>query len=87
MVAYLMSFMGVASIVCLLIGMILLLHMIQHAFAHAGIVWGMISTFYPPGTYIYCRRNWENYGGRFITLTTLIVLALIMWGIVRLWAN
>lgn len=84
MAAYLMSFMGVTSIVCLLIGMILLLHMIQQAFARAGIVWGMISTFYPPGTYIYCRRNWENYGARFMTLTTLIAMAIVLWGMVKL---
>lgn len=87
MVAYLMSFMGVASMVCLLIGMILLLHMIQQAFARAGIIWGIISTLYPAGTYIYCRRNWENYGSRFVTVSTLIAIALVFWAIVRLWGG
>jgi len=77
------SFMGVVSIVCLLVGMILLLHIIQQAFARAGVIWGIISTVYPPGTYLYCRRNWEQNRPRFMLVSGLIMVALILWLVVR----
>lgn len=77
------SFMGVVSIVCLLVGMILLLHMIQQAFSRSGVIWGMISIVYPPGTYLYCRRNWDVYRARFMLVSGLIVAALVLWLIVR----
>lgn len=77
------SFMGVVSMVCLLVGMILLLHMIQQAFARSGVIWGIISTVYPPGTYLYCRRHWEQNRSRFMLVSGLILVALVLWLIVR----
>jgi hypothetical protein len=78
-----LSFMGVISIVCLLVGMILLLHLIQQAFARGGVIWGIISTVYPPGTYLYCRRNWDKHRSRFMLVSGLISIALVLWLIVR----
>ncbi len=80
---HIVSLMGVVSIACLLIAMILLLHMIQQAFARSGVVWGLISIVYPPGTYFYCRRNWEQSRSRFILISGLFIIALVFGIIVR----
>lgn len=77
------SLMGVVSITCLLVAMILLLHMIQQAFARSGVVWGLISVVYPPGTYVYCRRNWDQHRARFILVSGLFITAVVFGVIVR----
>ena len=80
----LVGFIGVVSIICLLVAGIALLGLIQKAFDREGVVWGLISIFYPIGTYFYCRRNWDAYRGPFVFVTALVVTYLILWVIVRL---
>ena len=79
-----MSFIGVASIVCLLVAGMLLLHLIQQAFLKAGTAWGLISILYPPGTYLYCRKHWGEMRNRFILITSLFIAALVLWVIIKI---
>ena len=81
---HILSFMGVTSMICLLVAVILLLHLIQQAFDRSGIVWGMISVLYPPGTYLYCRRNWETLRRRFMLISGLVIISLVLWLILRM---
>lgn len=83
-VAHLLSMVGVISMVCLLLAFILLIHLIQQAFDRAGLIWGVISVIYPPGTYLYCRRNWGTMRNRFLLISTLLLVSLILWGFLRL---
>lgn len=76
--------MGAVSMVCLLVALILLMHLIQQAFARSGVIWGVVAAVYPPGTYIYCRKNWDNYRGRFLLITTLLCVFLIFWVIAKI---
>lgn len=78
-----LSLLGAACIVSLLVGVMMLFHMIQQAFVRSGVRWGLISSVYPPGTYLYCRRNWEQYGPTFRLVSWLIAVAIILWLIVR----
>lgn len=80
---HIISFLGVVSVISLLIAMILLFNMIQQAFSSAGVVWGLIATVYPPGTYLYCRRNWDKVGSRFMLVSGLIVTSLVFWMVVK----
>lgn len=80
------SLMGIASIVCLLVAVMLLLHLIQQAFLRSGTVWGLISIAYPPGTYLYCRKNWGIMRSKFILITSLFGVALLFWVIVKLFS-
>lgn len=79
-----LSFMGVTSMICLLIAVILLLHLIQQAFDRSGVVWGMISVFYPPGTYLYCRKNWDKMRTRFMLISGLVIVSLVIWLVLRI---
>jgi len=78
-----MGFLGVVSILSLLIGLIILFNLIQRAFDREGVLWGLISVVYPPGTYVYCRRHWEAYGKKFVTITALLVVGSTLWLLVR----
>lgn len=82
-ITHVISLLGVTSMVCMLIAVILLLHLIQQAFDRAGFVWGMISVIYPPGTYLYCRRNWDILRPRFMLISSLIIVSLVLWIILR----
>jgi hypothetical protein len=75
---------GVISIVCLLLAIIIFLHLVQRAFGKEGIIWGFIATLYPPGTYFFCRKNWDQYRTQFITITALLLTSLALWIIVKL---
>lgn len=79
-----MTLLGIVSMVSLLIAMILLLHLIQQAFERSGVLWGIISVVYPPGTYLYCRKNWDALRNRFLLISGLILLSLVLWAILRL---
>lgn len=83
-ISQILSFMGITSMICLLIAVILLLHLIQQAFDRSGVIWGMISVFYPPGTYLYCRKNWDTMRSRFMLISGLIIVSLVFWLILRL---
>lgn len=85
-IAQIFSFLGVVSIVSLLLALILLMHMIQQAFDRAGLIWGMIAVIYPPGTYLYCRKNWDVMRKRFMLISTLILISLVLWLVLRLFA-
>ena len=78
------SLLGVVSMVSLMVAIMLLVHLVQQAFDKAGVVWGMIALVYPPGTYLYCRKNWEVMRDRFIIITGLLIISIILWGIVKL---
>ncbi len=73
------AFLGVISIVSLLVGGILLLNLIQRAFEREGILWGLISIFYPPGTYLYCRKNWDIYRKTYVGISALLVASFALW--------
>lgn len=82
--SYAITFAGLGSMICLSLSIILLLNLIQQAFDKSGVVWGMISVFYPPGTYLYCKRNWEAYRNRFLLITFLAVVGLVLLGIIKI---
>ena len=82
--AYVVSFMAVASVVSALVAGIMLLNLIQRAFASDGIIWGLITIAYPPGTYLYCRKNWDVYRKPFVIITGLFSLAVILWALAKL---
>lgn len=77
------SAIGVASMVCLLVSGIILLHIIQKAFDRDGVLWGIIAILYPVGTYFFCRKSWDEWGSKFILITALLVAYLIFWLVVR----
>jgi len=77
------TMLALISMVALLISGIMLLHLIQRAFEREGILWGMIAILYPPGTYLYCRKNWDLYRKTFVWITGLLVVALVLWLVVR----
>ena len=79
----LMSFIGIVGVACLLIGTILFLNLVQKAFDRDGIIWGFIAMAYPPGTYVYCRKNWLEYRTKFITISALICVACVALLLVR----
>lgn len=81
-ISQILSLMGVTSMICLLIAVILLLHLIQQAF-NRSVVWGVISVFYPPGTYLYCRKNWDTMRSRFMLISALVIVSLVFWIILR----
>lgn len=78
------SLLGVVSMVSLMVAIMLLVHLVQQAFDKAGVVWGMIALVYPPGTYLYCRKNWDLMRDKFIIITGLLIISIILWGIVKL---
>lgn len=78
------SLLGVVSMVSLMVAIMLLVHLVQQAFDKAGVVWGMISLVYPPGTYLYCRKNWDVMRDKFIIITGLLIISIILWGIVKI---
>jgi hypothetical protein len=78
-----MSLLGVGSIVCLLIAIIMFLHLVQTAFGREGVVWGLIAALYPPGTYLYCRKNWGQYRKQFVTITGLLLTSFVLWLIIK----
>ena len=77
--AHIVSILGVSSMICLLVAIMLLLHLIQQAFDRAGVLWGLISVVYPPGTYYYCRRTWDDNHVKFKIITGLIVASVVLW--------
>jgi len=81
--AHILSLLGMASMVCLLVAFILLLHLIQQAFDRSGLIWGVISAVYPPGTYLYCRRSWDTMRGRFVLISALIAASFVLWVVLR----
>jgi len=81
--SHVVSIMGVASMVCLLVSGIILLNVIQKAFDRDGVLWGIIAIFYPVGTYFFCRKSWDEWGGKFILITGLVATYLILWLIVH----
>lgn len=82
--SYAISFMGLFSMVCLLLAGILLINLIQRAFDKSGVIWGIIAIFYPPGTYLYCKRNWEEYRNKFLLISLLTIVGLMLLLIVKL---
>lgn len=78
---------GIASIVCLLIGCIALLNLIQKVFEREGVLWGSISVLYPVGTYLYCRKNWALYRRQFILINILIISSLVLFLILKLFTS
>lgn len=81
---HLISLLGVISMISLLVAAILLIRLIQQAFDRAGVIWGVIATIYPPGTYYYCRKNWDTMRDKFVIITGLILVALILWAVVKI---
>lgn len=77
--AHVASFLGVASMICLLLAIMMLLHLIQQAFDRSGVIWGLIAVVFPPGTYYYCRRTWDTNHTRFKVITGLIIAAVVLW--------
>ena len=77
------TLLGVVSIVSLLVGGILLLNLIQRAFEREGILWGFIAIFYPPGTYLYCRKNWDIYRKTYVGISVLLIVAVALWLVAR----
>jgi len=61
----------VIGMVCFLVAIIMLMQMIQHAFNKEGFLWGIICMLFPPGTYKYCRKNWQQLGTNFIIISVL----------------
>lgn len=80
---HLMSLFGVVSMVCLLFAAFLLMQLIQQAFNRSGVLWGLISTIYPPGTYIYCRKNWDQMRDRFMIISGLLIVSVVLWVVVK----
>lgn len=78
------NLLGVTSIVCLLVGMIMFLHLVQRAFGKEGLVWGFIAAIYPPGTYVFCRKNWEQYRTQFVAITSLFLISLVLWVVLKI---
>lgn len=78
------TLLGVISIISLLVAVMLLIQLVKQAFDSAGVIWGMIATLYPPGTYLYCRKNWDVLRDRFVVISGLLIIALVFWGLVKL---
>ncbi len=83
-ISHVVSLLGVACTVSILIAGILFLNLIQTAFAQDGVVWGFIAVLFPPGTYFYCRKNWDTYRKKFITIAGLLIAALVLWVIAKI---
>lgn len=81
--SYIMSFLAIVSLLCILVGGILLINLIQKAFSQDGVLWGLISMLFPPGTYLYARKNWEQHGRTFVITSSLLVIGLILWTIIK----
>ncbi len=81
---HVVSLLGAASLVCFLVALILYLHLVQQAFNQSGVIWGLISVVYPPGTYYYCRKNWDIYRSRFILISALLLVFLVSFVISKL---
>lgn len=78
------NLLGVISIVCLLVAVIMLINLIQRAFDRDGVLWGLISIVYPPGTYMFCRKDWDSYRKPFITISVLLGISLVVWIVLKL---
>jgi hypothetical protein len=78
---------GTISIAALLIGIIMLMNLIQKAFDREGVVWGFIAMIYPPGTYMFCRKNWDVYRKQFIVTSLLVGVSLVLWVVIQLFAH
>lgn len=76
-----LSFIALTGIVCLLVGGMMLLQMIQRAFEKDGVPWGMLAIIYPPGTYYYCKRDWNSRRKPFLQITVLLVVGVIFWAV------
>jgi hypothetical protein len=70
--------------VCLLVAGILLLNLIQKAFDREGVLWGVIAVVYPPGTYVFCRKNWDLYRKPFMTISGLAASGLVLFLLLKL---
>ncbi len=81
--SYAITIVGLSSMVCLLLAAILLINLIQQAFDKSGVVWGVISVFYPPGTYLYCKRNWDSYRHKFLFISFLTIVGLTLLLIIK----
>ena len=62
----------------------MLINLIQRAFENEGVVWGVLAMMYPPGTYLFCRRNWENNRKQFITIGALLLVSLVLLLVLKL---
>lgn len=81
--SHLMAFIAVVSILCVLIAAIMLINLIQRAFAREGVLWGLIAVIYPPGTYVYCRKHWDVYGRTFTFISALLIVGLLLWLLIK----
>ena len=75
---------GIVSFVSSIIAFIMLINLIQRAFENEGVVWGVLAMMYPPGTYLFCRRNWENNRKQFITIGALLLVSLVLLLVLKL---
>lgn len=79
----LIGFLAAVSMLSILGAVIMLISIIQNAFSRDGMLWGLIAILFPPGTYIFCRKNWDIYGTRFIFMAAMAVTGLLCAIIVR----
>ncbi len=78
------SLVGLISMICLLVAVMMLLQLIQQAFNKAGVLWGVISTLYPPGTYLYCRKNWDVMRDKFVIISGLLIVSIVLLVVVKI---
>ena len=71
------TYISLIGVGCFLVSLIMLMQMVQNAFAKDGFLWGLLCLLFPPGTYKYCRRNWEELGKNFIAMSVLASLGLV----------
>lgn len=78
-----LSFLAVVSMLSILVSLIMLISLVQTAFSRDGILWGVIAAIFPPGTYIFCRKDWDVYRTRFIIIASLAIIGLVLLILVK----
>lgn len=77
------TFLASVSMLSILVSGIMLISLIQNAFSRDGTLWGLLTMIFPPGTYLFCKKNWDVYGKRFIIMSAFAIVGLLFAVIVR----
>lgn len=78
------TYIVISASLCFLIAIMMLMALVQEAFNKSGFLWGVASMIYPPGTYKYCKTDWENKGKSFMIISGLLVVAVVLFLVAKL---
>ena len=58
------------------VAMILILNLVSKAFKRS-VLWGFTCLLFPPGTYIYCKKNWQAVKNLVMPILILVAGSLL----------